>query len=216
MSEKRRKSSRDRILAVAERLFAERGYRMVSVRDITKAAGCNVAAVNYYFGSKENLYLEVIKTRIVPRARKIREHFVSMLSGRSDPGPHEVVRALCLAFFKSPIPEKERRVHQHFMAREMSHPTMGFHIIAEEVVKPMHTLLVDYLEPHFPEGTKRSEIVLFALSVFAQVAHFNYARHMVSALTDREFDESFVETLVEHVTRFSTAAIPGSGRENGD
>jgi AcrR family transcriptional regulator len=43
---------KERILEVAERLFAEQGLDAVSLRSVTAEAGVNVAAVNYYFGSK--------------------------------------------------------------------------------------------------------------------------------------------------------------------
>lgn len=51
--------TRERLLNEAERLFAGKGYDAVSLREITTAAGTHLAAVNYHFGSKENLYLEV-------------------------------------------------------------------------------------------------------------------------------------------------------------
>ena len=50
--------TRDRILAAAQKFFAEKGFDTTSVRDITTEADCNVASVNYHFGGKENLYLE--------------------------------------------------------------------------------------------------------------------------------------------------------------
>jgi AcrR family transcriptional regulator len=46
---------KDRILEVAERLFAEQGLEAVSLRTVTAEAGVNIAAVNYYFGSKAAL-----------------------------------------------------------------------------------------------------------------------------------------------------------------
>jgi len=51
-----------RLVEAAEKLFAERGFEVVSVRDITQAAGGNVAAVNYHFGSRDGL-VEVVMTR---------------------------------------------------------------------------------------------------------------------------------------------------------
>ncbi len=52
---------RGRIKRVARRLFAERGLREVTIREIAKAAGQkNVGAVGYYFGSKENLVCEIL------------------------------------------------------------------------------------------------------------------------------------------------------------
>lgn len=54
---------KDHIVDVAEQLFAQNGYHGVSVRDITSAAGVRLASVNYYFGTKENLYFEVLSRR---------------------------------------------------------------------------------------------------------------------------------------------------------
>ncbi|MEI6675454.1 MAG: TetR family transcriptional regulator [Verrucomicrobiota bacterium] len=54
--------SKLRLLEAAEKLFAEHGFDVVSVRDITQAAGGNVAAVNYHFGSRDGL-VELVMTR---------------------------------------------------------------------------------------------------------------------------------------------------------
>ncbi len=53
------KPVQDRLLDAAEQLFSEHGFDGASVRDIAATAGCNIAAVNYYFGSKDKLYTEV-------------------------------------------------------------------------------------------------------------------------------------------------------------
>ncbi len=57
--------TREKILNVAEELFAQQGYRATSLRAITTAAGVNLAAVNYHFGAKEVLVEEVISRRLV-------------------------------------------------------------------------------------------------------------------------------------------------------
>lgn len=59
--EKTQSDLRQKILDVAERLFAEKGYAQTSIRDITKRAHCNISAVNYYFHGKKNLYVEVFR-----------------------------------------------------------------------------------------------------------------------------------------------------------
>src|SRR6266446_2870372 len=56
--------TRERLLDAAEKLFAARGFRATSVRDITAEAGCNLAAVNYHFGGKVNLYREMFHRRL--------------------------------------------------------------------------------------------------------------------------------------------------------
>lgn len=55
-----------RILDVAEELFMEHGYEATSLRQITRAARANLAAVNYHFGSKEELFEAVLTRRLDP------------------------------------------------------------------------------------------------------------------------------------------------------
>ena len=56
--------TRARLLNAAARLFAERGFAKVTVRDICKKARANVAAVNYHFGGKDGLYRAVMRMAI--------------------------------------------------------------------------------------------------------------------------------------------------------
>lgn len=60
------KDTRSRILDVAELLFSEKGLDRVSIRDITQKARVNLAAINYHFGTKEDLIAAVFERRIVP------------------------------------------------------------------------------------------------------------------------------------------------------
>ena len=55
-------STKDKILQVAHGLFAEKGLHGVSVREIATATDVNVAAINYHFKNKENLYAQTILT----------------------------------------------------------------------------------------------------------------------------------------------------------
>lgn len=66
----RAQATRERILDAAERLFAEHGFAATSHRQITAEAGVNLAAVNYHFGSKEELFLEVVRRRLEPVNRR--------------------------------------------------------------------------------------------------------------------------------------------------
>ena len=57
-------STKDRILGAAEELFAQHGFAGTSLRQVTSLAAVNIAAVNYHFGSKENLVNEVFRRRM--------------------------------------------------------------------------------------------------------------------------------------------------------
>ena len=59
-------ATKARILDSAETLFMEHGFEATSLRLITAAAGVNLAAVNYHFGSKEELFQAVLTRRLDP------------------------------------------------------------------------------------------------------------------------------------------------------
>src|SRR6478672_11783859 len=59
-------ATKDRILDAAEALFMEHGFEATSLRALTAAAGVNLAAVNYHFGSKEELFQTVLTRRLDP------------------------------------------------------------------------------------------------------------------------------------------------------
>ena len=58
--------TRDKILDTAERLFGEYGYAATSLRQIIAAAGVNLAAIHYHFGSKEELLDDLVKRKVAP------------------------------------------------------------------------------------------------------------------------------------------------------
>lgn len=63
-------STKDRILGAAEELFAQHGFGGTSLRQVTSRADVNIAAVNYHFGSKENLINEVFRRRMDEMSRQ--------------------------------------------------------------------------------------------------------------------------------------------------
>jgi AcrR family transcriptional regulator len=62
--------TRTAILAAAERLYADRGFGDVTLRDIVAEANVNLAAVNYHFGSKDELIAELFVTRSLATNRE--------------------------------------------------------------------------------------------------------------------------------------------------
>ena len=72
--------ARQRLLASAEDIFAEKGFDAASIREISTAAGVNLASIKYYFGDKEGLYIEAVK----------HAHFCSSVGGPMPDFPVEL------------------------------------------------------------------------------------------------------------------------------
>lgn len=86
MSNTTRFSTKERILGAAEELFAQQGFAGTSLRQVTSRAEVNIAAVNYHFGSKENLVNEVFRRRMDEMSAQRLE----MLRGASAERPGEL------------------------------------------------------------------------------------------------------------------------------
>jgi AcrR family transcriptional regulator len=83
---------RERILAAAERLFAERGVDAVSLRAVMAAAGTNVASVHYHFGSKDALIGTLVRARSDEVARR-RTALLDELEAEPEPSVHGLAAA---------------------------------------------------------------------------------------------------------------------------
>jgi len=88
--------TRRRILEAAERLFAEQGFSATSLRSVTREAAVNLAAVNYHFGSKDELITAVFDRSLGPLNRErlsLLEAVVARARG-GRPSVEEVVETL--------------------------------------------------------------------------------------------------------------------------
>lgn len=206
-------NTRDRLLDHAERLFAEKGFAAVSVREITSAADCNLAAVNYHFGGKQNLYLSVFRERWAMRARRINSSFKGALEGSQQPAFEEVIWAMAKAFLEGPITDAERRIHVQLMQREVSDPGEALTMIVEEVMEPYIQEFTDLIRPHIKEGIKESRLRLTALSIVGVALYFFMARPIVSIIMQKDYDERFRAELISHITAFSLHGIQALNME---
>lgn len=84
--------TRERLIAAAEALFIGQGFRSTSLREITARAKVNLAAVNYHFGSKDELVREVLRRRLGP-LNAARVQYLDQLEAES-PGSLPVERIL--------------------------------------------------------------------------------------------------------------------------
>ncbi len=114
------------VLAAAERLFALHGFRSVSVRDITAAAGVNLASVNYHFGSKDALLFEIFRRRT---AELNRERARMLHEAIDRHGGKPQVRAILIALFAPPLrwssQDHPRRISVQFIIRARSEGTQA-------------------------------------------------------------------------------------------
>lgn len=74
-------STKDKILSAADRLFAEKGFDGVSIRDIINEAGVNLGAVTYYFGTKEQLFSSMLMRKMEP----MKKMGLAIVSSRKSP-----------------------------------------------------------------------------------------------------------------------------------
>jgi AcrR family transcriptional regulator len=90
-----------KLLDAAEELFARWGYAAVSIRDVTSQAKMRVANVSYYFGSKQNLYYEVLRRRSEPLSRLRLERIMAARAQKRN--RHEKLKALVAAYADPPL-----------------------------------------------------------------------------------------------------------------
>jgi AcrR family transcriptional regulator len=182
--------SSERIVDVAARLFATRGFDGTTIRDITREAGVNVGAVTYHFGSKRELYVHVLGAAIFP----IRTAMLGI--ARQERDALGRIEAFVRAFFQH-LRRTEHMVP--LMVREMAG--------TDPLAPPVRQMLQDVMPAIagvIREGQKAGTIragdpLLLALSTAAQPVYFNLARKALATVLglDPNADAHF-DRLVDH------------------
>ena len=209
---KRQTGASERILEAAGEIFAEYGYRHVTIRQICTMAGVNVAAINYHFGDKEGLYKAVLKHWQVLAYQK---HPLG--EGMDPAAPAEVRLGAFIRSFLFRILEDGRSSwFGKLMAREFIEPTHAQEMLVEDTIRPTYAMLSsivrEMLGAHAPEETVR----LACASIVGQCLYFHNARPIVSRLFSQErFSDEDVERIAGHITRFSLGAIKGIAADGG-
>jgi AcrR family transcriptional regulator len=111
--------TRTAILAAAERLYADHGFGDVTLRDIVAEANVNLAAVNYHFGSKDELIAELFVTRSLALNReRLRDLRAAEERGGGRANVADILRALVGPSLRGCIgPERDRSTAARFMIR---------------------------------------------------------------------------------------------------
>ncbi|HEX3799766.1 MAG TPA: CerR family C-terminal domain-containing protein [Verrucomicrobiae bacterium] len=197
-------ATREHLLEAAGEVFAEVGFRAATVRQICQRAGANIAAVNYHFGDKTELYRAVLKESSRAALAKYPPDFG--LPPRAT--PEQRLRAFVYSFLLRIFSEGPSARHGKLMAREMIEPTGALDSIVKDNIRPSSVLLMsiigDLIGKKASDKTKR----LCAMSVVSQVLFYHHCRPVVLRLFPGiKFDEANTVALADHITSFSLAAL---------
>ena len=195
------------VFGAAERLFALHGFQNVSVRDITAAAGVNLASVNYHFGSKDALLFEIFRKRTAELNRE-RAKMLHEANGRHEGKPP--VREILAAYFAPPLrwgsPDNERRISVQFIIRARSEGTADMREVLQNDVSHL-ARFAEALVAARPDLPKEDVYwrLHFALGMVHnnRFAEFDRLHHLSDGIT-READ---VEALLRRMLDFAEAGF---------
>lgn len=196
--------AKQRLLDAAERVFAEKGYDLATVREICREAGANIAAINYYFGDKERLYVESLKRAHAcadgntlgepvfewppgtPPVQKLRDFIREMASRMHAPARPSAMRLLM---------------------REMAHPSPAAQQVVIEYIRPKAFALRSILQELLP-GHDPHKLLMIGFSVMGQILFYRQNRPVVELIFGKDaVDALGVGMVIDHVTRFTLAAL---------
>ena len=195
--------TRDRLLDAAETLFCSQGFDRTSVRDLTNEAGCNVAAVNYYFGGKQQLYSEMFRRRLQRSIDEWKVAIEEVLRG-AQPSLEDLIRA----WITPPLKAMERQEPRARIMRLMVREFLNKHIDPEPIVDDLKQLFVDHLSVAMRQLVPGLSVDRSLLAVFSVEALF------VHPLLFGEcyFQLGAVQTMdevIDHLVDFGAAAVRG-------
>ena len=204
---------RKRLLDTAEKLFAEKGFACTSVRDITREGHCNIAAINYYFGGKDKLYLEVFNRHLIA-LRDVRIAGINKVMSESGGNItlEELLDAFATAFIEPLIDKGSGLRFMKLMSHEMVSPQLPAGLFFEKMILPIRVVLQQALSRICP-GLDNKKAVLCINSVVAQLIHVIQAQRIFAR------NDGSIEPLVfdltktlEHIVAFSAAGIRAAAK----
>jgi len=205
--------TRTAILAAAERLYADRGFGDVTLRDIVAAADVNLAAVNYHFGSKDELIAELFVTRSLALNRERLSELKAAEEVRGGRAPIEaVLRALVGPTLRGCLgPDNQRSTAARFMIR-----------VSIESVPPIRRIRnreIDHLRKFVAAMARSlpgcSDVELywglhFALAMAQQTVRDS---ERLTKLSEGKCDVDDVEAIIERVVSVAVMGLTGRGAE---
>jgi AcrR family transcriptional regulator len=201
--------TKESILDAAERLFADHGFAATSLRGITSEAGVNLAAVNYHFGSKEELIRAVFRRRLDPLNRERLELLddVEARAGDEAPPIERIVRsfvgpALRMGQRLGPAGETFMRMLGH----ASSEPSEQISRMFYEQFREVGERFQHALRRSLPELT-REEVFWRLMFMVGSMAHTLAVSKKICRMFLDTSDTPDAETLMEHMVPFLVAGM---------
>src|ERR1700730_11484041 len=196
--------TRAKIIKAASRAFAQHGYEGASIRTIVGQADVNQAAINYHFGSKEELYRAVLQTAL--RAL--------MKDDDTASNPSMLSRETALrCFVRRQLRPMTARDNLSEYVRifnwETLQPSPAFRKFMAEEAAPFFSIGTDLVRRYLPNKATDEQALLGALWLFGQCSIFVRNAEHLALLLRVKIDDPFVETLADTI---ATWAASGLGR----
>ncbi len=195
--------TREKLLVVARRIFADRGYQAATIRQISVAAEANVAAVNYHFGDKLGLYSEVVR-----QAMQTTEiEAVQSAMDLSAP-PEEVLRAVIRARTRGICRGDRPDWHLRILAHELAQPTPALRQLIDKVGRPLANRLLELIGRMMGLPADDEKTHLCAVSIMGQIIVYVFADPLLKgAWHDLKLTPEQVERIADHIADFSLSYI---------
>lgn len=202
------KGVKDRLFNAAEELFCERGFKGTSIRDIASSAGCNIAAVNYYFGGKNNLYIEVWRRHLIlMRDTRIASINTVMSKDIREIKLEELIKSFADTFVGPLMDKPGISCLSRLMAREYIDRRLPQNIFVDEVMTPTTNAMSDALVKTCPDLDK-SKVLMVVFSLIGQLVHLVHIKMMFEKSNEKpELPLLNVTEVVDHIVKFSAAGI---------
>lgn len=197
---------KERILTAAGAVFSKAGYEAGSVREISRRARVNVAAVNYYFDSKAGLYREVLLA--AHRQLLEQEPPVTLQDGQD--GREALGRwiAFCLRFVL--LKRASHPVLGKLMAHEMRQPTAALGELVKLVVRPIFDELRRIVAAVAGPSMDKAEIEMRAHHIVGMCVHYEHSAEVIKRLGfPVPTTEDAIARLARSITEMALHGIGG-------
>ena len=204
-------ATEQRLIEAAGAVFAEKGFRAATIREIIHRAKANIAAVNYHFGDKEGLYAAAF--RFAKQACAEKHPFVDEAAGpEASPRErlHQVVHSLLLRMLDQGRPAWQWKL----MAREMIEPTKVLDEMVETTIRPDFEVIAKVVSEITGLAPGDRRVRWCVGSVIGQAMFYRHAQPVVHRLhPEQGFEPGDLEELATHITEFSYCALEAIARE---